>query len=90
MGKWSKIIAQYDKLQQAYNSIMSNTQAFKLITPISYNAELLEAKESAASDFYNDGMNYLSKSGRDNARKAYNSFKNLIHICQGIKTVRKK
>ncbi|MBK8710693.1 MAG: hypothetical protein IPL97_02240 [Niastella sp.] len=90
LGKWSKIIAQYDKLQQAYNSIMSNTQAFKLITPISYNAELLEAKESAASDFYNDGMNYLSKSGRDNARKAYNSFKKSDSYLPGYKDSKEK
>lgn len=90
MSKWSKIISQYEKLQQAYNIIMSNTQAFTLITPVSYNAELLEAKESAASDYYNEGMNYISKAGRENARRAYNSFKNQVPIYRGIKTVKKK
>ena len=90
LSKWSKIISQYEKLQQAYNIIMSNTQAFTLITPVSYNAELLEAKESAASDYYNEGMNYISKAGRENARRAYNSFKKSGSYIPGYKDSKEK
>lgn len=75
LGRWDKIISEYNQLQSAYTSIINNTAAFKLVTPDNYNTQLLESKQAAAEDYYNYAESFLIKNGRDNAKKAYSYFK---------------
>lgn len=75
LGRWDRIIAEYNQLQSAYTSIINSTAAFKLVTPDNYSTQLLEAKQAAAADYYNYAQSFLVKNGRDNARKAYTNFK---------------
>lgn len=74
INRWDKIISEYLRLQEAYDAIIGTTAAFKLVTPVSYAAELIEAREKAAEDHYQHGLSFLKKDGRDNAQKAYNAF----------------
>ena len=75
LNRWDKIISEYNQLQSAYNAIINNTGAFKLITPENYSTQLLEAKQKAAEGYYDYAESFLNKPGRDNARKAYTNFK---------------
>ena len=75
LARWDRIIGEYNQLQSAYNAIINNTGAFKIVTPENYSTQLLEARQQAAEDYYNYANSFLQKSGRDNAREAYTNFK---------------
>lgn len=85
LSRWDKIIDEYEYLQNAYDAIINNPAAFKLITPQSYSAELFDAKQSAAGDYYREGGLMLGNGGRDNAKKAYTYFKKADKIIPGYK-----
>jgi hypothetical protein len=74
IGKWDVLISEYEYLQMAYDAIMNSTEAYKLVTPESYAVNIFTTKDSAALAYYNLGNLYLDKTGRDNAKIAYNNF----------------
>lgn len=84
-GRWDKIIGEYEDLQDAYNAVLNSNSAFKLLTPQSFSTQLLETKQSAAENYYRDGIEYSAKPGRDNARKAYTAFKRSDKYINGYK-----
>ena len=88
--RWDKIIGEYDHLQQAYNAIINSTAAFKLVNPQNFSVELLEAKQTAAGDYYTLGQAYMNKQGRDNAKKAYTYFRRSDHYISGFKDAREQ
>lgn len=90
IGRWDKIINEYGHLQNAYNSIINSTPAFKLITPENFSTQLLEAKQQAAEDYYNLAESYLAKTGRANAKNAYGYFKKTEKYIPGYKDVNEK
>ena len=75
LARWDKIISEYNSLQRAYDAIINSAPAFRLVTPQNFNTELLEARQSAAMEYYNAGLDKLNIEGRDNAKRAYNYFK---------------
>jgi hypothetical protein len=83
--RWDKIISEYVALQNAYEAIVNSTPAFRLVTPVSYSTELLDAKQSAAEEFYVLGNNYLSRDGRNNVKKAYAYFRKSDKYVPGYK-----
>lgn len=90
INRWDKIIGEYNHLQDAYNSIINSTAAFKLITPENFSTQLLEAKQNAATDYYEIAEDYLTKKGRENAKRAYNNFKKADKYIPGYKDVQSK
>ncbi len=90
LSRWDKIIASYNDLQDAYNIVINSPNAFKILTPVSYATNTLEAKEQAAEDHYTYGQSYLDKAGRDNAKKAYNAFKKTSKYVDAFKDARLK
>jgi hypothetical protein len=72
---WNIMIAEYDALQDAYNTIINSPAALKLATPTNYNSDLQKTKEIAAEHFYELAQSRLEKPGRDNAKGAYDNFK---------------
>ncbi len=85
MARWDKILAEYQVLQSAYETVVNNTAAFKLINPVNFSTEILETKEQAALDNYNLGADYNAKAGRDNAKRAYQFFKKADKYLPGFK-----
>ena len=75
LGRWDNIIAEYERLQDAYDDIINSSAAFALITPVNYNTEILETKQAAAGDYYDLAQHTLNYQGRANAKAAYNYFK---------------
>ena len=90
LSKWDKIIGSYQNLQDAYEAIVNSPAAFKLVTPQSFSTNLLEAKDTAASEYYDYAQTQLAKPGRDNARKAYNAFKKSDKFVGGFKDAKEK
>jgi hypothetical protein len=75
LAKYDKIISEYNQLQSAYTSIINSPAAFRLITPENYSTQILETKELAAEANYKAAEAYFNQAGRDNAKKAYNTYK---------------
>jgi len=90
IARWDKIISTYNKMQESYNNIIQSTAAFKLITPQNFATELLESKQGAAEEYYTLADDFLSRNGRDNAKKAYSYFKKVDKYVSGYKDVSAK
>ncbi|MEO7522569.1 MAG: hypothetical protein ABIT58_00665 [Ferruginibacter sp.] len=84
-GRWDKVIAEYDYLQEAYDAIINSSAAFKLVTPTSYSTNLLESKQAAAEEYYVYANTFFTKQGRENAKKAYANFKKVDKYVPGYK-----
>jgi len=85
ISRWNNIIKEYEYLENAYTSIINSTPAFKLVTPESYSAQILETKTSAAEQYYLAGIEALSKIGRNNLKKAYDLFNKAAHYVEDYK-----
>ncbi len=90
LGRWDKVIGEYNDLQEIYNAVINSPAAFKLVTPRNFNTELLETKQAAAEEYYLQGQAFLTKNGRDNAKKAYSYFKKTDRYMGGYKDVQDK
>ncbi len=75
VNRFDMLIKEYEQLQNAYNAILSNTAAFKIVNPQYYGTELLETKQAAAEATYSIAESYLAKRNRDDAKRAYTLFK---------------
>ena len=90
IGRWDKIIDEYEDLQQAYNSIVESSPAFKLITPENFSTKIVESRDAAAMAYYDYAQTYLEKEGRDNAKNAYTNFKKADRYAPDYKDVKSK
>lgn len=90
LTKWPKIISEYQALQNTYDVIMGETEAFKLVNPESFSVQLTEAKEQAAQEYYDAGDAALQKDGRDNLKKAFNYFGQSLSMVPDFKDAAQK
>ena len=90
LSKHDKIVAEYNALQTAYDAIINSPASFRLVSPENYGTQLLEAKQAAADAYYESGLAFLDKTGRDNAKKAYTQFKNADRFVPGYKDAQSK
>jgi len=75
INRWDKLNSEYNVLQNMYDAIEGSGAASRLVTPVSFQNQLIENKQLAAEDYYRLGDTYLGNNSRDDARKAYNAFK---------------
>lgn len=61
-----------------------------MVNPESYNSQIFETKQSAADEYYRNGLSFLEKDGRDNAKKAYTAFKKAEKFVSGYKDAEAK
>ena len=73
--KWDKLINEYTILQNMYNAIENSEAAGSLVTPVSYQRELADTRNSGAEDYYQEGEHLLQNNSREYARRAYAAFK---------------
>ena len=90
LNRWDKIVNEYGYLQDAYDAIVNNSAAFKLVNAQSYSSELFDARQSAAEEYYQNGQALLDKTGRDNAKTAYGYFKKSDKFIPGYKDAQAK
>ncbi len=89
-ARYDKIIDEYEKLQEAYNAIVNQPSAFKLVNAESFSVQLAETKDSAAEEYYQIGLAALAKEGRDNAKRAYTSFRRSARYVSNYKDANRK
>lgn len=87
---WNDIILEYQALQNAYNTIINSSAAFKIVQPNDYTINIRETKEAAAECFYKLAQLILEKPDRSNALKAYTYFKICDYYVPGYKEVKSK
>ena len=90
LSRWDKIIKEYQYLQDAYDAIVNSPAAFKLVNAESYNSQLYESRQNAAEEYYNAGLVFLEKTGRENAKKAYTHFNKSDKFIPGFKDAQQK
>ncbi|HCW06347.1 MAG TPA: hypothetical protein DGG95_03165 [Cytophagales bacterium] len=84
--KWRKAVAGYEKINFINNQIKTSIGASKIITnPQTRFTELANAKEKAADEAYNEGINFMMKSSREDYKQAYYDFKDANDFKQGYK-----
>ena len=85
VARWDKIIAEYTQLQSAYTAIINSTPAFRLVTPKSFETELLESRQNGADEYYALGQAALNEGSRENSKLAYNYFKKAEKFIPGYR-----
>lgn len=90
LGRWDKMLAEYNDLQELYSAIINSSAAFKVMTPQNFNTELLETRQAAAEEYYLQGNALLTRAGRENAKKAYSYFKKTDKYSAGFKDAPEK
>jgi len=70
--KWKTIVQDYDKINNLYENIRTSPGALKVIpNPVNKYKELTVAKDSAAAECYNRGVEAMLKNTREDAKRAY-------------------
>lgn len=90
LSRWDKILDEYNTLQDMHNAIIDADAAYAVVTPANYQQTIYDLKQQAAEEYYNEAGNYLSSSGRDNAKKAYNHYKKADKFVAGYKDAKEK
>ena len=90
LSRWDKIMDEYSNLQDMHNAIIDVDAAYAAITPVNYQQTMYDLKQQAAEEYYNEAGVYLSRTGRDNAKKAYNYYKKADKFVAGYKDAKEK
>lgn len=88
--KWDKMIPQMQAMQQMFDLINTNLYAVRMVKPVNFYRNIVEAKDSAADDYYNYGMLYFEKEGRENSKRAYDAFSRTTNYVAGYKDASQK
>lgn len=90
ISRWDKVIDEYNILQKMYDAIANDGTASRLVTPTNYQNSIYDSKQLAAEDHYQEGIAFLDKPGRDDAKKAYAYFKKADKWVPGFKDAKAK
>lgn len=90
ISKWDKLLSEYSALQEIFHAIDNSAAASRLVTPVSYQNDIINVKQAAAEDYYSLGNSYLAGSSRENGRKAYYAFNKANSWVAGYKDTREK
>lgn len=85
--RWIKIIKEYEALNKLYQTIATSTAA-GIAKPKAYAAEIQNAKQSAAEDYYTIGISEMEKADKQSARNAFYAFRKANEFVPGYKDVR--
>ena len=88
--KWDKLIKEYYSLQKLSDVINSSAAAKKIIKAPSYNAQIEVARQNAAADYYQEGLNYLDNNDKRSSRQALAAFKKSNSYVAGYKDVERQ
>lgn len=80
LSRWDKIIGAYTTLQEMHDAIIEVGAASRLLTPVNYRQTIYDLKQEAAADYYAVATDFLNRTGRDDAKKAYSYFKKVDQL----------
>jgi hypothetical protein len=90
LSRWDNIIAEYTTLQRMYDAITASSAANRLVRPANYQNDIYTSKQAAAEEHYQQGISFLSNGTRDDAKRAYNLFKQSSRFVSGYKDSKSK
>ena len=86
--KWRNAVAGYNRINYLNDQIKTSLGAMKIVTnPVTKFKELAEAKPKAAEESYQDGVQFMMKNTRNDAKQAYFAFKEANDYQQGYREV---
>ena len=88
--KWDKIIREYAALQKVAEIINSSSTAKKFLKIPSFIAEADIARQNAAADYYDLGLNYQNDNDKESSRSAYYAFQKANSFVPGYKDVKRQ
>jgi hypothetical protein len=89
--RWIEISKQLLVAQQLYTEIKSNAALTKLIPdPWNPAIRIQEAKQKAAEEYYNKGLEYMNYNNRPYAKKAYDMFAKANNAFPSFRDVRER
>lgn len=84
--KWRNAVEGYNKINFINDQIKTSLGAMKVITnPQTRFKELADAKVKAAEEAYNEGINEMMKSNREDTKQAYYDFRDANNYQPGYK-----
>ncbi len=87
---WLGIYLLYSQLENRQDVIRSLPSSIRnQFTLVNYNDEIIQSKESAAEAMYQQGLDYLNRGDRWNARLAYKEFLDVTGIYPDYKDVQR-
>lgn len=87
--RWMEISRQLLVAEQMYNEIKAVPAASKVVpNPWSPTIKIQEAKQKAAEEYYNEGMQYMTYNNRPYAKKAYDMFAKANNAYPNFRDVR--
>ena len=89
-SKWPNILREYSALESLNNIVRKSKVASGYINPISFSAEIQLARNAAAADYYNLGMEYLQNNDKESARHAYSLFSKSAEMVPNYKDVKRQ
>lgn len=88
--KWDKIIREYKALQTLTDRVNSSAEVRKFINPPSYIAKTDVARQNAAADYYEAGLEYLNSGDKRQSRKSLSLFKKANSYVPNYKDVKRQ
>ena len=83
INRWDKVLDAYQTLQDMHDAIIENDAASAVVTPVNYQKTIYDTRRQAAADYYEQGMVFLDKPTRADAKKAYGYFKKADKLVPG-------
>lgn len=87
--RYMTLVKEYGVMQQMYEQVNAIPAAKKVVTGLwDPSAEIIKAKNNAAKEYYNQGLEYMTYDNRQAAKSAYEYFSKANRILPGYENVR--
>lgn len=84
-ARFDKILAELNALQHIYTSLQATPASFSIVKPRNYQRDIQQVKETAAAEYYDQGISLMKNSDRQSTIQAYKSFKNASRFIKGYR-----
>ncbi len=87
--RYMSLIKEYGVMQQMYEQINAVPQAKKVVAGLwDPSVEIVKAKNNAAKEYYNQGLEYMTYDNRQAAKNAYDYFSKANKVLPGYENVK--
>ncbi|MES2848458.1 MAG: hypothetical protein V4685_05350 [Bacteroidota bacterium] len=87
--RYMNLVKEYGVMQQMYEQISALPAAKKVVADLwDPSVEIIKAKNNAAKEYYNQGLEYMTYDNRQAAKSAYDYFNKANRVLPGYENVR--
>ena len=88
ISRWDNLSGEYGSLQKMYESISASSLASGLVRAENYQSAIIQLRQDAAEDYYQQGIRLYNTGNKSEAKYAYSLFKKSDAWVSGYKDVR--